>query len=57
MKLVENGLLKDTEAEHILEDLETEIRHVLSCKAAVHPGELPIEAEDNKLVEEGGEGS
>jgi hypothetical protein len=52
MKLAENGVLKDTEAEHILEDLQKAIRHVLACKATVHPGEFAAEADENNLVEE-----
>jgi hypothetical protein len=52
MNLVENGLLKDTEAEHILEDLEKEIRHVITCGTAVHPGEIPLATDEKNLLEE-----
>jgi hypothetical protein len=55
MKLVENGLLKDTEAETILEDLQKDIRHVLACKALVHQGEFPTEDDENNLMEEAGD--
>jgi hypothetical protein len=52
MNLVENGLLKDTEAEHILEDLEKEIRHVITCGIAVHPGEIPLAIDEENRLEE-----
>jgi hypothetical protein len=51
-RLLQHGLLKDTEAEHILEDLQKAIRHVLVCKATVHPGEFAAESDENNLVEE-----
>lgn len=41
-KLVRAGLLKDDEAEHIVEQLEHNLEKVKSCDQADHPGELSI---------------
>jgi len=38
-----HGLLKEQEAEHIVEEIEESIGHVLSCVDADHPGELPTD--------------
>ena len=38
-KLVRHGLLKEDEAEHLVEEIEENLHHVLSCSAESHPGE------------------
>lgn len=40
--LVNHGLLKDQEAEHLVEGIEESLDAVLSCSAEDHPGELPV---------------
>jgi NhaP-type Na+/H+ or K+/H+ antiporter len=40
--LVNHGLLKDQEAEHLVEEIEESLDSVLSCTAEDHPGEVPI---------------
>ena len=44
-KLVRAGLLKDDEAEHIVEDVEHNLEQVKSCHQTDHPGELDIDIE------------
>jgi hypothetical protein len=46
--LVEHGLLKDIEAEHLVEEIEESLDAVLSCTAEDHPGELPIKEGEEK---------
>ena len=45
-KLVRAGLLKDDEAEHIIEQLEHNLKQVKSCDQAVHPGKLDIGSDE-----------
>lgn len=40
-KLVRTGLLKESEAEHFLEELQEDHDHVLSCDLKEHPDEVP----------------
>jgi hypothetical protein len=52
-KLVENGLLKEQEAEHLVDEIQGAIDEVLSCSASVHPGEFGTEEEEqvlNKII-------
>lgn len=49
-KLVRAGLLKDEEAEHMVEQLEHNLDEVRSCDQAHHPGEMEFDAD----VESGG---
>jgi NhaP-type Na+/H+ or K+/H+ antiporter len=47
--LVNHGLLKDQEAEHLVEEIEESLDTVLSCTAEDHPGELQMkEGEEPK---------
>jgi hypothetical protein len=49
-KLVRSGLLKDDEAEHIVEALEHNLDEVKSCDQAEHPGELEIDVEEETAI-------
>lgn len=42
-RLVHRGLLKEDEAEHLVEEVEHSLHEVLSCSAYVHPGERDFE--------------
>lgn len=50
-KLVRSGLLKEEEAEHLVEAIEVNLDKVKSCDLHDHPGEIEIEEDQN-----GGEG-
>jgi NhaP-type Na+/H+ or K+/H+ antiporter len=43
------GLLKDTEAEEVLEEIQEALQHVTSCAAEVHPGEIPTNTDDESF--------
>jgi hypothetical protein len=45
-KLVTHGLLKESEGEHFVEELEGYLDHVLSCDELHHPGELTTRDDD-----------
>jgi hypothetical protein len=49
-KLVRSGLLKDDEAEHIVENLEHNLEKVRSCDQADHPGELDLDEESGDVA-------
>ena len=44
-----SGLLRDQEAEHLIEEIEEEIQHVLSCSEKDHPGELTKAVENESF--------
>ena len=46
-KLVRHGLLKEDEAEHLVEEIEENLKAVLSCSAESHPGEEDFIDEDD----------
>mmetsp|Transcript_28596 Transcript_28596/g.47617 ORF Transcript_28596/g.47617 Transcript_28596/m.47617 type:complete len:182 (+) Transcript_28596:2276-2821(+) len=50
-RLVGHGLLKESEAEEIVEELEHLLEHVISCNESSHEGEMDI-----SIVEVGGDG-
>jgi NhaP-type Na+/H+ or K+/H+ antiporter len=41
------GLLKDTEAEEVLEEIQEALQHVNSCTAEDHPGEISMTTDDD----------
>lgn len=48
-KLRDRGLLKESEAEHLVHEIAKEIQHVLSCDASEHPGEYTVQQEEASL--------
>ena len=44
--LVEIGLLKESEAEHLVEEIEEHLDLVMSCEESQHPGEMDLEVND-----------
>eukprot|EP00934_Nitzschia_sp_Nitz4_P000343 Nitzschia sp. Nitz4//scaffold35_size145790//85172//87847//NITZ4_003034-RA/size145790-snap-gene-0.15-mRNA-1//1//CDS//3329549136//343//frame0 len=52
-KLVDIGLLKESEAEHFVEEIEEELHHVAKCNVSRHPGEMEEDDEDSEdIIEE-----
>lgn len=45
-RLVEHGLLKEQEAEHLVKEIEDDINKVLSCDEKHHPGEVSEDEEE-----------
>ena len=45
-KLTVHGLLKDSEAEEIVEELEVLLEHVISCNLSHHEGEMDLQVDD-----------
>ena len=45
-KLTVHGLLKDSEAEEIVEELEELLEHVISCNETHHEGEMDLNIDD-----------
>jgi len=47
-KLVDQGLLKDDEAEHWVREIEEHLEHLLSCELENHPGEMHLDVLDDE---------
>lgn len=44
--LVEIGLLKESEAEHLVEEIERHLDMVMSCEETDHPGEIDLQVDE-----------